>query len=364
MLICATMLIPVAAPVKPHSASAGGIWLELSPPKTCMAPLALGDVRGDGWNAPTISAISDEPGAHRVVGPRGRFRLDATVQQSLGKWHMPDDNMIPSDASKIVLDEAREAWGFHATGMVWLKWIAVGRGLQECQRMALARTCSEHMTGHAARMAMAGILEKEGLDRIDKGDRSVLMKVMDALPQITTWQDALTTTERVRYNHPRSVWARYQKATMPPRPTATEDGETPAPRGYKAAFVEADAKISILEQRLKVEGPPFNLMTDSVDEIARSIVDTMPVIRAERIARAVLALVDKRQGHAEAVVELVPESPAAVMATPGTTARDPHKPGRKPRGQEPRDGLTSKERWVRKRSAERAAIRAAKAMAA
>jgi hypothetical protein len=59
-----------------------------------------------------------------------------------------------------------------------------------------------------------------------------------------------------------------------------------------------------------------------------------------------------------------PVSLTAATPAPGTPARDPHRPGRKPKGQEPRDGLTSKERWLQKRSAERAATRAAKSAAA
>jgi hypothetical protein len=48
-----------------------------------------------------------------------------------------------NEASKSVLDEAREAWQFHSQGLGWLKWVAVGRGLQECQRLALATTHSK-----------------------------------------------------------------------------------------------------------------------------------------------------------------------------------------------------------------------------
>jgi hypothetical protein len=212
-----------------------------------------------------------------------------------------DETMTPTHASKMVLDEARAAWEFHEGGLGWLKWIAVGRGLQECQHMALSQTHSNDMTSHAARIAMANILKKERLDRIDKGDRSVLLRVMEKLPEITKWQATLSTSERVRYNHPRSVWARFQKATVVPRPQPTPEGEEPAPRGYKAALAEAESKNAVLQQRLKTEGSLFNLNTDTVEEIARAVVGNVSLGRAENIAKALSRLVKERrskQGHA------------------------------------------------------------------
>ena len=209
---------------------------------------------------------------------------------------MAEDN----EASRIVLDEARDAWNFQASGMGWQKWLAVGRGLQECQRQALEHAHSNDFKSHAARKAMANILEAERLDRIDKGDRSVLLTVMAQLPAITAWRDTLTTTERVRYNHPRTVMARLEKATTVP-PPAPDNGEAAAPRGYKkASFQRAETEISELKQRLKTEGSLFNLETDTVEQIAKAVVGNVLASRAERIANAVLKLLRERKqsGHA------------------------------------------------------------------
>jgi hypothetical protein len=209
-----------------------------------------------------------------------------------------------NEVSKIILNEAREAWEFHSQGLGWLKWVAVGRGLQECQHLALTATHSNDMTSFTARMAMADILKRERLDRINKGDRSILLKVMENLPAITAWQATLSTSERIRYNHPQAVWKRYQKATVvpPPDPQAASGGETKAtPRGYKAALGDAESKISVLEQRLKTEGSLFNLNSDTPEEIARAIVGNVALSRAERIAREVLKLAKDRKakaGHA------------------------------------------------------------------
>lgn len=160
--------------------------------------------------------------------------------------------------------------------------------------MALERAIANDMTSHAARSAMINILAVEGLDRIDKGDRSVLLGVMAQLPAITTWLDTLTVTERMRYNHPRTVMARFKKATTVPAP---KPDAAAAPRGYKAAFQGAEAEISELKQRLKTEGSLFNLHSDTPDQIALAVVGNVVPLRAERIAHAVLALVAERKQH-------------------------------------------------------------------
>jgi hypothetical protein len=189
-------------------------------------------------------------------------------------------------------------------GRGWPWAAAVGRGLQECQRLALATTHSNNMMSYVARMAMADILKRERLDRINKGDRSILLKVMENLPAVTAWQATLSTSQRIKYNHPQAVWKRYQAATVvpPPKPQAETGDETNAtPRGYKAALGQAESKISVLEQRLKTEGSLFNLNTDTPEEIARAIVGNVALSRAERIAKAVLKLAKERKakaGHA------------------------------------------------------------------
>ena len=54
--------------------------------------------------------------------------------------------------------------------------------------------------------------EKEKLD-FDKGDRSRLLDVMDRLPAIESWRNTLTRTERMRLNHPSTVWRKWKAAS-------------------------------------------------------------------------------------------------------------------------------------------------------
>lgn len=208
--------------------------------------------------------------------------LIGTVQPS------PADN----GASQGVLDEARDALDYQASGLGWLKWIAIGRGLQECQKLALERARSNDLKSGAYRKAMSLILEAERLDRIDKGDRSVLLAVVAELPAITAWRDTLTVTERMRYNHPRAVMTRFKKATTkPPVLDVTAEAVIPASRGYKAAFQIAEVTISELKQQLhtaQAKRSLIDLQFDPPEQIARVVLGNVDAKRAESIGFAIV----------------------------------------------------------------------------
>lgn len=195
-------------------------------------------------------------------------------------------------ASKVVLDEAREALDYQVNGLGWLKWLAVGRGLQECQNLAMERAQSNDLRSNVYRKAMSLILEAERLDRIDKGDRSILLAVMAELPAIVAWRDTLTVTERMRYNHPRAVMMRYKKATTKPlSPDPAAEAVTPASRGYKAQFQIAEAKVSELRQQLhraQITGSLIDLQFDPPEQIARVVLGNVDAKRAESIGFAIV----------------------------------------------------------------------------
>ncbi len=77
-------------------------------------------------------------------------------------------------------------------------------------------------------------------------------------------------------------------------PEPAPDDEPAAPRGLRAAYQAAEEKIIELTQRLRSEGS-LNLHTDTPDQIAQAVLDTVEVKRAERIARSMLRLVEERR---------------------------------------------------------------------
>jgi hypothetical protein len=264
------------------------------------------------------------------------------------------DSGVPGtvEASRVLFAGARAAWKVLGTGGVdWDTWLAVGRGLEECQKLALERAQSNDMSSQRAKKEMAKLLDAEQLACINKSVRSVLLAVMRDMPAIAAWRDTLTSTERMRMNHPQAVMRRYKRATIipPPKP---DDGAAAAPaRGLKAAYQIADAEvqaakneiielkqrlktevrldghfeaamqsakteISELRQRLKTEGSGFDWNSDTPDNIARAVVDSIDRQRAERIAQAMLHFLrdppkGKREGQGQIETSCAPwPSPA------------------------------------------------------
>jgi hypothetical protein len=213
------------------------------------------------------------------------------VERTVGIFQPSSGTAI--DASTVTLNAARKSWEFHCTDMGWDHWVTVGHGLKECVRLALMQTGCNDMTAHPAKMAMRAILEREGLDAINKGDRSVLLKIMEVLPAVTKWRLTLTTTARLRYNHPRTVWQHYQKSTITSK-TGGYDGAPATRFSYKTAYAEAEAKNAVLEQRLRSEGDGWRyelIDDDAADVIACDIFKRTEPTRAEQIAHSLLHLV-------------------------------------------------------------------------
>ena len=75
-------------------------------------------------------------------------------------------------------------------------------------------------------------LGENGFDEIDKGVRSRLQNCIDHLPEIEAWRQNIGLTQRLKLNHPNTVWRGWQ-ATQ----TASNKGDgkhQPAaePQGY------------------------------------------------------------------------------------------------------------------------------------
>jgi hypothetical protein len=71
-----------------------------------------------------------------------------------------------------------------------------------------------------------------GFDRIDKSDRSRLLKCADHLEAIDTWRSGRPLSEQLELNHPRIVFQRWQrtleKGEDTPEPTVDQGPKTPS----------------------------------------------------------------------------------------------------------------------------------------
>jgi hypothetical protein len=101
----------------------------------------------------------------------------------------------------------------------WALTKEIGAGLVEVRRLAMSRAMTNRPYGRAYTAAHAQLLEASKLDlRIkDKGDRQKLIELMDNLPAVEKWLKSLSEEDRRRWNHPTTIFRKWQESLRPPR---------------------------------------------------------------------------------------------------------------------------------------------------
>ena len=103
----------------------------------------------------------------------------------------------------------------------WQDWCAVISALAEgrkvCAAVSGGQTAGKHYNASMGRW-----LRCYGFDRIDKSDRSRLLRCADHLETIDTWRSGRPLSEQLELNHPRIVYERWQR-------TLERDENTPTP---------------------------------------------------------------------------------------------------------------------------------------
>jgi hypothetical protein len=160
------------------------------------------------------------------------------------------DTAQPSSGPNLIAN-AQNAWAFLQGGKSWAMWVTVGYGLQECRRLALARSHARDTDSGYAKRAMGAILQETGLDAIDKTVRSVLLKCMEHLQGIETWRRCLTTDRLLVLNHPLTNWRAYQATQQPLRPKAEKPTKQAELEHLREHVTEIESDRTTLQQELE-----------------------------------------------------------------------------------------------------------------
>jgi hypothetical protein len=188
----------------------------------------------------------------------------------------------PTDSQIIRLGQ--EAWNRVHSDLNWEDWIAIGRAHVIGRTEAMREAYVNEPAGHQYKEAFSAWLERFGFASLDKGDRSRLFEVMDHLPQIETWRARLTTTERLRLNHPSTVLRKWRKAAQVPK----QDAKLSPMCKVKAALAETIEENHRLKQEIDRGGGDLWTATDRADDIAAIMVTKLTRNKAEQVARAIL----------------------------------------------------------------------------
>jgi hypothetical protein len=135
----------------------------------------------------------------------------------------------------------------------WADWCAViaalAKGREICRKGS-----GGHDKGRRFNKAMGAWLRCYGFDRIDKSDRSRLLRCADDLEAIDIWRSRRPLSERLKLNHPRVVFDRWQRALVKDQtPIPSVNPNPKKPSGFTdAEWTEALRTHLGLERFLRV----------------------------------------------------------------------------------------------------------------
>jgi hypothetical protein len=111
---------------------------------------------------------------------------------------------LPKDDQIVEL--GRAAWERRKQGADWEDWKAVGAALLVGRREAMREAQTNEPAGKAYSKAFSDWLKAHHFDDIDKSDRAKLLQMMEKLEDVEAYRASLSPAERMRLNHPNSVW--------------------------------------------------------------------------------------------------------------------------------------------------------------
>jgi hypothetical protein len=231
---------------------------------------------------PEVSEIRFADGAERAVS---NDYLRAIHDDRLDSPTLTDQN-LPED-----IRQGQEAWrrlrDDHST---WEDWKQVGKA--HVVGRATARRNTNKTSGRKYNEAFHAWMKKFGFD-LDKGDRARLFNVMDHLVDIETWLATLKPAERLRLNHPSSVWRRWKKATAVVDPDKPE--KVSAFQQWKDSVAQLSEENARLKREIDQGGGDLWTPDDRPEDIAQIMVSKLSLYKVEKVAREMLKLAKSKK---------------------------------------------------------------------
>jgi hypothetical protein len=196
--------------------------------------------------------------------------------------HFMDDGnqpMVFDDRKRQICKAGTAAWVRLKKKKAWIDWLTVGEALRIGREEAMRRAGVNRPEGKGYNMAFGKWLADYKLDDMDKADRSRLFNVMDEIGRIEEWRKTLTTTERLRLNHPSTVWRKW-KATQEPARLGS-DGEP------KTTLRDSVASLS---EEMHVRDREIAQLKEHITDLDSARDDTLLKEACEALSRCFRAL--------------------------------------------------------------------------
>jgi hypothetical protein len=123
-----------------------------------------------------------------------------------------------SDDTETIIKRGETALDAIETGAAttFRHWLEVGEALEAGQALMMGKLGCSKPSGKRWSEGFGLWLKEHRFDRINKGTRSILLKIMGTrqgeggnLPSVETWYASLPVHERIIWNHPQTVWSKY-----------------------------------------------------------------------------------------------------------------------------------------------------------
>ena len=200
---------------------------------------------------------------------------------------------------EAVVRAGQEAWCRLRSNATWDDWKQVGKAHLIGRHKAMIEAGVNQPIGRRYNEAFGTWQREFGFENLDKGDRARLFEVMGHLAEIDAWLATLTTSERLRLNHPDAVLRKWKAKTAIPDLNATPN---PSPQAkLKAANIELQEEL----HRLKRHGDSSAFTKDdNTKAIAIAIIGTFDGLsnktaKVEAIARELTAWVKQKKMAAQ-----------------------------------------------------------------
>ena len=220
----------------------------------------------------------------------------ATPSRSVKTDSLDSPSYHPDEA---VVRAGQEAWCRLRSNATWDDWKQVGKAHVIGRHNAMIEARVNAPIGRRYNEAFGTWQREFGFENLDQGDRARLFEVMGHLAEIEAWLATLTTSERLRLNHPTTVLRKWKGSTVVPNPNATPK---PSPQAkLKAANIELQEELHRLKRH--GDGNAFT-KNDNARAIAVAIIGTFDGLsnktaKVEAIARELATWVKQQKMAAQ-----------------------------------------------------------------